>query len=380
MRFPKPNNIVAEKYVAGMSLFKSKLAKIKLSANESALGPSPKARKQYLEVSKNFARYPDSDGTFLRNTLANKFKIDKNRVILGSGSDQIFELICKSFLKKGDEVIVPKFSFIIYRIYSRMNGAKVIYSKENNFTVSTKDILKKVTRKTKIVFLANPNNPTGTYIPKEELLFLRKKLRSDILLVVDDAYFEYVKNKDYLSGLKTFTNFKNVVMTRTFSKIYGLAGLRVGWGYGSKEIISALNKVKPPFNVSRPALFAASAAVKDGSWLNKEIKHVNKWNKKLFSEFKKMRIETNKSFTNFLLVKFDKVKINSAKVFRLLAKSGILVRKMDVYGIKNSLRITIGTTSENIALIKKMRKILKKSTSKKVLKKRWSKYENTFKK
>ena len=295
---------------------------------------------------------------FLRNTLANKFKIDKNRIILGSGSDQIFELICKSFLKKGDEVIVPKFSFIIYRIYSRMNGAKVIYSKEDNFTVSIKDILKKVTRKTKIVFLANPNNPTGTYISKKELLFLRKKLRSNILLVVDDAYFEYVKQKDYLSGLRTFTNFKNVIMTRTFSKIYGLAGLRVGWGYGSKEIISALNKVKPPFNVSRPALFAASAAVKDSAWLNKEIKHVNKWSKKMFSEFKKMRIETNQSFTNFLLVKFDKVKINSAKAFNLLAKSGILVRKMDVYGIKNSLRITVGTSSENIVLIKKMRKIL----------------------
>ena len=190
------------------------------------------------------------------------------------------------------------------------------------------------------------------------MLFLRKKLRSNILLVVDDAYFEYVKRKDYLSGLKTFTNFRNVVMTRTFSKIYGLAGLRVGWGYGSKEIISALNKVKPPFNVSRPALFAASAAVKDSAWLNKEIKHVNKWSKKMFSEFKKMRIETNHSFTNFLLVKFDKVKINSAKVFKLLAKSGILVRKMDVYGIKNSLRITIGTSSENLVLIKKMRKIL----------------------
>ena len=131
------------------------------------------------------------------------------------------------FLKKGDEVIVPKFSFIIYRIYSRMNGAKVIYSKEDNFTVSIKDILKKVTGRTKIVFLANPNNPTGTYISKKELLFLRKKLRSNILLVIDDAYFEYVKQKDYLSGLRTFTNFKNVIMTRTFSKIYGLAGLRL---------------------------------------------------------------------------------------------------------------------------------------------------------
>ena len=358
MKFPKPNNIVAEKYVAGMSLFKSKLAKIKLSANESALGPSPLAKKQYLKVSQNFARYPDSDGTFLRKTLSDKFRIDRNRIILGSGSDQIFELICKSFLKKGDQVIVPKYSFIIYRIYSKMSGAKVIYANENNFTVSVKDILKKVTRKTKIVFLANPNNPTGTYIKRKELLFLRKKLRSNILLVVDDAYFEYVKQKDFMSGLKTFTNFKNVVMTRTFSKIYGLAGLRVGWGYGSKEIISALNRIKPPFNVSRPALFAASAAVKDSSWLNKEINHVNKWNKKLFAEFKRMKIDTNKSFTNFLLVNFDRVKVNSAKAFKQLAKSGILVRKMDVYGIKNSLRITIGTSSENTELIKKMRKIL----------------------
>ena len=358
MKFPKPNNIVAEKYVAGMSLFKSKLAKIKLSANESALGPSPLAKKQYLKVSQNFARYPDSDGTFLRKTLSDKFRIDRNRIILGSGSDQIFELICKSFLKKGDEVIVPKYSFIIYRIYSKMSGAKVIYANENNFTVSVKDILKKVTKKTKIVFLANPNNPTGTYIKRKELFFLRKKLRSNVLLVVDDAYFEYVKQKDYMSGLKTFTNFKNVVMTRTFSKIYGLAGLRVGWGYGSKEIISALNRIKPPFNVSRPALFAASAAVKDSSWLNKEINHVNKWNKKLFAEFKKMKIDTNKSFTNFLLVNFDRVKVNSAKAFKQLAKYGILVRKMDVYGIKNSLRITIGTSSENTELIKKMKKIL----------------------
>ena len=358
MTFPKPYKIVAEKYVAGMSLFKSKLAKIKLSANESALGPSPKAKKEYIKVSKSFARYPDSDGTFLRQTLSNKFKLDKSRIILGSGSDQIFELVCKTFLKKGDEVIVPKYSFIIYRIYSKMNGAKVIYSKEDNFTVSVKDILKKVTKKTKIVFLANPNNPTGTYIKKKNLQFLRKKLRSNILLVVDDAYFEYVKQKDYNSALGIFRNYKNVVITRTFSKIYGLAGLRVGWGYGSKDIINALNKIKPPFNVSRPALFAASAAIRDNVWLNKEIKHVNKWNKKMFNEFKRMKIETNKSYSNFLLVNFDRVKINSQKVFKLLAKTGILVRKMDVYGIKNSLRITIGKSDENRKLISKMKKIL----------------------
>ena len=358
MRLPKPNNIQADKYVAGMSFFKKRLAKIKLSANESALGPSPKAKKEYIKVSKSFARYPDSNGTFLRETLSKKFKIDKNRIILGSGSDQIFELICKAYLKKGDEVIVPKYSFIIYRIYSKMNGAKVIYSKENNFTVSVKDILKKVTGRTKVIFLANPNNPTGTYVAKKDLLFLRKKLRSNILLVVDDAYFEYVKQKDYASALKLFSNFKNVVTTRTFSKIYGLAGLRVGWGYASKEIIDTLNKIKPPFNVNRAALFAASAAVKDSFWLSKEIKHVNNWNKKMFDEFKKMKIDTNKSSSNFLLVNFNKVKIKSSRVFKLLAKSGILVRKMDVYGIKNSLRITIGKSEENRKLISKMKRIL----------------------
>ena len=358
MKLPKPNNINAQKYLAGMSFFKKKLARIKLSANESALGPSPKAKKEYIKVSKSFARYPDSDGSYLRESLGNKFKLDKNRIILGAGSDQIFELICKAYLKRGDEVIVPKFSFIIYRIYSRMNGAKVIYSNEDNFKVSVQDILKKVTRKTKIVFIANPNNPTGTYISKKNLLFLRKKLRSNILLVVDDAYFEYVEQEDYSSALKLFSNFKNVIMTRTFSKIYGLAGLRVGWGYASKEIINVLNKIKPPFNINSAALSAASAAVKDTAWLNKEIKHVNYWNKKMFKEFKKMKIETNKSHSNFLLVNFNKVKINSSKVFKLLAKAGILVRKMDVYGIKNSLRITIGKSEENRKLISKMKMIL----------------------
>ena len=149
-----------------------------------------------------------------------------------------------------------------------MCGAKIIYAKENNFTISIENILKKVTNKTKIVFLANPNNPTGTFITKKQITKLRKKLRSNILLVVDDAYFEYVKLKNYSPGLNLFKNYKNVVMTRTFSKIYGLAGLRIGWGYSSKNIINALNKIKPPFNVGRPALFAASAAVRDLSLIH----------------------------------------------------------------------------------------------------------------
>jgi histidinol-phosphate aminotransferase len=288
MRLPKAKIINVPKYVVGASLFGKKPIKIKLSANESALGPSPKAIKEYNKISKSFKRYPP-DGEILNKILAKKFKIDSSRIILGSGSDQILELICKAFLKKNDEVIVSKYSFIVYRIYSKINDAKVIYAKENNFTVSIKNILSSVTKKTKIVFLANPNNPTGTYINKKDLLTLRKKLRSDILLVVDDAYFEYVKNNNYESGLKLFLNSKNVVVTRTFSKAYGLAGLRVGWGYASKEIIKGLNQIKPPFNVNSPALFAASAAVVDTSWLKKEVIHINKWRKIMFKKFKYLR-------------------------------------------------------------------------------------------
>ena len=221
MNLPKPNKINAQKYLAGLSLFNRKKARIKLSANESALGPSPKALREYLKVSKDIKKYPEADGTFLKNALAKKFNLNSERIILGSGSDQIFEFICKAFLNKNDEVIVSEFSFIIYRIYSKICGAKIKYAKEKKFTISVENILSKVTKRTKIVFLANPNNPTGTILNKKELLELRKKLRSNILLVIDDAYFEYVKNKNYLSGMKLFYNSKNVIVTRTFSKIYG---------------------------------------------------------------------------------------------------------------------------------------------------------------
>ena len=358
MNLPRPKKINTEKYVAGLSLFNQKAVKIKLSANESALGPSPRAIKEFNKVSKNLKRYPDSEGIFLKSVLANKFKLDPTRIILGAGSDQIFELICKSFLNKNDEVIVPEFSFIIYRIYSKVYGAKIKFAKEKNYRISINNILSKVTKKTKIVFLANPNNPTGTIINKKELIKLRKKLRSNILLVVDDAYFEYVKDKNYLPGMKLFSNSKNVIITRTFSKIYGLAGLRVGWGYGPKNLISALNQVKPPFNINRAALFAAVESIRDVKLLNKEIKHVNRWAKIFYNNFKSLGIETNSSYGNFLLVNFNKVRMNAKKIFLKLAKNGILVRKMDVYRIKNSLRITIGNSLENKKFIKTLRKIL----------------------
>jgi histidinol-phosphate aminotransferase len=358
MRLPKAKILNAERYVAGLSLFKQRFARIKLSANESALGPSPKAVKEYIKVSKNFKRYPDANGTFLRKTIAKKFKLNENRIILGNGSDQIFELICKAFLSKNDEVVVSQYSFIIYRIYSKLNSAKVIFAPEDRLTSSVDNILSCVTSKTKIIFIANPNNPTGTYISKKEILRLRKKLRSNILLVVDDAYFEYMDFKDYECGLKLFSNFKNVVVTRTFSKIYGLAGLRVGWGYASKNIINSLYEIKPPFNVNRSALFAATVAIKDTVWLNKEIRHVRKWSKKFYDTFKKLNIHTNRTSVNFALINFDRVTKTSKQVFYALAKAGILLRQMDVYSIKNSLRVTVGNTKENLKLIIELKKIL----------------------
>ena len=357
MKLPKPKKIIAEKYVAGLSLFKSRRSPIKLSANESALGPSPKAVKSYTSIGKSFVRYPDSDGTFFRKVLAKKFRLKKDRIILGSGSDQIFELVCKLFINKGDEVVVPEYSFIIYRIYSRMFGAKVRYAKEENFTPSVKSIMNCVNKKTKIVFLANPNNPTGTYLNKTEVLKLRKKLRSDILLVIDDAYFEYIKDPEYASGIDLFSKSENVIITRTFSKIYGLAGLRIGWGYGPKKIIKKMYEIKPPFNVSRPALFAATQAVLDTKWLNKAIKHNNFWAEKIFEVINEIGIATNRTNVNFFLVNFDLVNQTASKVFNKLANSGILVRQMDVYGIKNSLRITIGNSKENKKFISVLRKI-----------------------
>ena len=357
MKLPQPRKIIAEKYVAGLSLFKSRRSPIKLSANESALGPSPKAVKSYSSIGKGFVRYPDSDGTYFRKVLAKKFKLKRDRIILGSGSDQIFELVCKLFLNKGDEVVVPEYSFIIYRIYSRMFGAKVRYAKEENFVASVDSIMNCVNKKTKIVFLANPNNPTGTYLNRNDVLNLRKKLRSDILLVIDDAYFEYIKDPEYASGIDLFSKSENVIITRTFSKIYGLAGLRIGWGYGPKKLIKKLYEIKPPFNVSRPALFAATQAVLDTKWLNKAIEHNNFWAEKIFDVIDEIGIATNRTNVNFFLLNFDFVNQSANKVFNKLANSGILVRQMDVYGIKNSLRVTIGNSKENKKFISVLRKI-----------------------
>jgi len=358
MELPKPKNIMIERYVGGLSSYKKIADPIKLSANESALGASPKALKALEQDKNKIFKYPETDSNFLRKNIAEKFNLEEDRIICGSGSDQIFDLVCRLFLESGDEVVVTEFGFIMHRIYASLYGAKIVFAPERDFKASVNEILNKVTNKTKIVFIANPNNPTGTYLSKDEVLSLRKKLKSNILLVIDDAYFEFLDQTDFTSGLDLFKDSKNVLVTRTFSKIYGLAGLRLGWGYSSKEIVDAMYNIKPPFNVNRAALVAGVEAIQDNQWTKKAIEHNKLWSKKIYSVLKKNRIKTNEPTANFFLMNFDNAKINSDEAFKKLADKRLILRQMNQYKIPNALRLTIGNEESNIYFIKSIEDIL----------------------
>ncbi len=350
-----------EAYSPGKSSIKKFKKIIKLSANESALGISSKVKKSMLKENFNFFRYPDGKSKILRNEISKKFKCNKNKIICGAGSDEVIQMLCQLFLKPGDEAIVPQFSFLMYRIYSKIVGAKVIFAKEIELKVSISEIIKKVTNKTKIVFLANPNNPTGTYLNHNELIELRKKLRKNILLVVDDAYVEYMKNKDYKSGLDLFKNKENVFILRTFSKIYGLSSLRVGWGYGSKKIIDALNIIKPPFNVNEVAQKAAILSLKDNKFISRSIKHNFVYATKLKNFLHKYGITSNKVSANFLLLNFEKCKFRAKYFYKKLKMKGIILRSTeDGYKLKNMLRLTIGSKSDNLKFMRAVEAIFNK--------------------
>jgi histidinol-phosphate aminotransferase len=359
MILPKPRKIDVERYIGGLSKLKKIDNPIKLSANESALGPSPKALEAFQKDKDKVFKYPESDSNSLRNVIGKILNIDEERIICGSGSDQIFDLACRLFIEPGDEVVVTEFGFIMHRIYASLYQAKVILAKEEKFKASVDEILKKISNKTKIVFIANPNNPTGTYIPKNSMLDLRKRLRSDILLVVDDAYFEFLNKEDYVSGLELFKNSENVLITRTFSKIYGLAGLRLGWAYSSKKIINAMYQIKPPFNVNRAALAAGIGAIQDNEWTQKAIEYNTLWSKKIFSVLQEYKIKINEPTANFFLMNFDQTKINSDKVFEELSNKRLILREMKQYKIPNALRLTIGDEQANEHFIKSIGKILR---------------------
>ncbi len=346
MSLPKSKIVNVETYVGGVSKIQNIKNPLKLSANESALGPSPNVLRLFKEQL-DLKNYPDGNSENLKNIISKIFNLDENQIIIGAGSDEIISLICQSFISKNDEVIMAEQSFLMYRIYSQLNGGVVKFAKNIDNKFSVDETLKLVSEKTKIVFIANPNNPTGTYINYKEMIKLRKNLPENILLMVDDAYAEYVTKKDYKSGLELFNKSLNTVVCRTFSKIYGLANLRIGWGFASKEIIKSTNLFKPPFNISGISEKAGCLALTDHDWLEKNIKHNNKWSTIIFDKIKKKKIITNEPVANFFLLNFDEAKLNSNDAYKIFMKNNILLRKMDSYGINNSLRLTVGNEVEN---------------------------------
>ena len=356
---PKFKKFEIEAYKPGKSKVRKLKKVIKLSANESALGISPKAKRLISNKKMILDKYPDGKSQVLRKAISKKYNCDFNKIICGAGSDEVIQMLCQLYLNPKDEVIVPEYSFLMYRIYAKIVGAKVLFAKELNFKVSTKEILKKISKKTKMVFIANPNNPTATYLTKKEILELRNKLNKNILLVVDDAYSEYMTNKDYTSGLDLFRNRDNVFILRTFSKMFGLASLRVGWGYGSKKIIDTLNIIKPPFNVNGIGQLAAAESLKDKKFISKSIKHNLFYANKLKKFLEIYNISTNKISANFLFLNFDQSKISAKYLYEKLKQKGIILRStVDGYGIKNKLRLTIGSNEENLKFMNAVKGIL----------------------
>ena len=348
-----------EAYKPGKSKINKFKKVIKLSANESALGMSPKAKKIISNKNLILDKYPDGKSQNLRKAISKAYKCNLDKIICGAGSDEVIQMICQLFLNPKDEVVIPEYSFLMYRIYSKIVGAKVVFAKENNFKVSVKEILKKITKKTKIVFIANPNNPTGTYLTKKEVTDLRKKLDKKILLVIDDAYAEYMKNKDYSSGLDLFKNKDNVFILRTFSKMFGLASLRVGWGYGSKKIVDALNVIKPPFNINGIAQLAAAESLKDKEFIYKSVKHNLFYARNIKKFLETYNIYSNSVTANFLLLNFEKCKYSANYLYEKLKNKGIILRTTeDGYYIMNKLRLTIGSKSENLVFMNAVKNIL----------------------
>ena len=345
-----------ENYIPGKSKVGDKKV-IKLSSNENALGASPKALIAYIEHAKDVFRYADGSSTLLREKIAQKNNINANQIVCGAGSDEIIALLTSSFASVGDEIIYSEHGFLMYPISAQRVGAKAIKVKEKNLKTDVDAIINAVNKKTKIIFIANPNNPTGSYLNKDEINKLVSNIPSNVLIVLDHAYQEFVTINDFYDGIKIVNNHKNVVLTRTFSKIYGLASLRIGWSYSSQNIADILNKARGPFNVSGPAQFSALASLDDDDFYEASKNHNTKWLKILNEELKLInKIKIYPSITNFILIDFLSNE-NCENVNKKLLENSIIFREMKGYGLPSCLRATIGTAEENEIVIENLKKI-----------------------
>ena len=347
---PRPGILDINAYVPGESVVPGGLKPIKLSSNETPLGPSPKAMEAYAAVGASLERYPDGAATELRQAIGRAYGLNPDRIICGCGSDELLNLLAHAYLGEGDEAIFTEHGFLVYRIVTQGNGATPVVAPEKNHATDVDAILARVTPRTKIVFLANPNNPTGTYIPFDEVRRLRQGLPGNVLLVIDAAYSEYVRRNDYEAGIELVATTENTVMTRTFSKIYGLAALRLGWAYCPQHIADVLNRIRGPFNVTAPAIAAGIAAMEDKAHLERSIAHNEEWLPWMTAEVEKLRLKVTPSVGNFILIHFPEGREGGAAAADEFLKSkGIIMRRVAGYGLPNALRMTIGTAEENRA-------------------------------
>ena len=332
---------------------------IRLSANEGALGTSSNAIKAINSFSTDLNRYPPQISENLVDAISKRYSVDRNKIILGNGSDELISILAQAFLSSEDEAIYTEYGFLQFPQAISITGAKAIIARDNKLTVSVDSILSNITKKTKLIFLANANNPTGTFISKEEVIRLHKSIPSNVLLVYDAAYSEFITHDDYIDGSELVDNSENVIMLRTFSKLHGLASLRLGWGYCSNYILNNLMKVRGPFSVNLAAILAGTAAINDIDFQNKSIEHNIKWMSWLEKELKKLNLSFQTSVTNFLLIKFsNETKFNAQSAEKFLASRGILVRGMSVYNLPSYLRVSLGTEEENRTLIKELKSFL----------------------
>ena len=332
---------------------------IRLSANEGALGTSLNAIKAINSFSKDLHRYPPQISEHLVDAIAKRYSVNRNKIILGNGSDELISILAQAFLSSEDEAIYTEYGFLQFPQAISITGAKGVIAKDNKLTVSVDNILSNITKKTRLIFLANANNPTGTFISKDEVIRLHKSVPSNVLLVYDAAYSEFITHDDYIDGSELVDNSENVIMLRTFSKLHGLASLRLGWGYCSNYILNNLMKVRGPFSVNLAAILAGTAAINDIDFQNKSIQHNIKWMNWLEKELKKLNLSFQTSVTNFLLIKFsNETKFNAQSAEKYLASRGILVRGMSVYNLPSYLRVSLGTEEENRTLIKELKSFL----------------------
>ncbi len=351
---PAPRETILQiaPYIPGKSAAADIATRHKLSSNETPLGPSPKAVAAYAEVAKRLADYPDGSAGELRAAIAERFGLNPDHIVCGAGSDEILSLLAQAYLNPGDEALFTEHGFLVYRLATLAAGGVPVAVPERDLTADVDALLAAVTGRTQIVFLANPNNPTGTYLPFEEVRRLHAGLPADVLLVLDAAYAEYVRRNDYDSGLSLVADNANVVMTRTFSKIHGLAGLRLGWVYAPGPVADVLNRVRGPFNITAPALAAGIAAVKDTTWTDKAAAHNDVWLPRVTGTLETLGLPVTPSVANFVLVHFpEDTGRTAADADAHLVAQGIFLRRMEAYGLPGALRMTIGSAEANQAVV-----------------------------